>query len=59
MATQKLRAVTSMIVSDIMVGTVVRAMPYTVGLTHIVVGLMVGLMVSPIIGPVPSAVTAT
>ncbi|WP_410926725.1 hypothetical protein [Pseudomonas capeferrum] len=44
-----------MIVSDIMIGTVVRAMPYTVGLTHIVVGLMVGT----IIGPVTSAVTPT
>ena len=48
-----------MIVSDIMIGTVVRAMPYTVGLTHIVVGFMVGFMVGTIIGPVTSAVTPT
>ena len=54
-----------MIIPDIMIDPIIRAMPYTVGLAHIVirfvVGLMiclvVGFMVGPIIGPVAATFT--
>ncbi|MFJ4434326.1 hypothetical protein ACIPZG_25725 [Pseudomonas sp. NPDC089395] len=58
-----------MIIPDIMIDPIIRTMPYTVGLAHIViglvirfvvgfvVGLVVGFMVGPIIGPVAATFT--
>ena len=65
--------ITSMIIPDIMIDPIIRTMPYTVGLAHIVIGLVirfmvgfvvglmislvVGFMVGPIIGPVAATFT--
>jgi len=54
-----------MIIADIMIGTIIGAMSYTVGLANtvirfmirFVVGLMVGLMVGTIIGAIASTFT--
>jgi len=62
-----------MIIPDIMIDPIIRTMPYTVGLAHIVIGLVirfmvgfvvglmislvVGFMVGPIIGPVAATFT--
>ena len=46
--------ITSMIIPDIMIDPIIRTMPYTVGLAHIVIGLVirfvVGLMVGFVVG---------
>ena len=60
-----LGAVTAMIIADIMIGPIIGAMPYTVGLANTVIRFMirfmisfvVGLMVGTIIGAIASTFT--
>jgi NhaP-type Na+/H+ or K+/H+ antiporter len=56
-----LGAVTAMIIADIMIGTIIGAMPYTVGLANTVIRFMirfvVGLMIGTIIGAIASTFT--
>ena len=58
-----------MSIADIMIDPIIRTMPYTVGLAHIVIGLVirfvvgfvislvVSFMVGPIIGPIAATFT--
>ncbi|WP_155951414.1 hypothetical protein [Pseudomonas sp. LAIL14HWK12:I7] len=56
-----------MIIADIMIGPIIGAMPYTVGLANtvirfvirFVVGLMVGLMVCLMVGTIIGAIAST
>ena len=43
-----------MIITNIMGGPIISALPYSVGLTH----SMIGLMVVPIISPIPTTLSA-
>ena len=46
-----------MIIADIMIGTIIGAMAYTVGLANTVIRFVVGLMVGTIIGAIASTFT--